>query len=45
MARLRVGARVPVGELDAEALASLVTDGLAVVHREHAALPTRTRSG
>lgn len=39
MARVRDGARVPVAELDAEALASLVADGLAVVHRGHAALP------
>ena len=39
MARLRDGARVPVAELDAEALASLVADGLAVVTGEHARLP------
>ncbi len=31
MARLREGSPVPVQELDAEALASLVTDGLAIV--------------
>jgi A/G-specific adenine glycosylase len=39
MARLRGGTRVPVDELDGEALASLVTDGLAVVRRAHATLP------
>jgi hypothetical protein len=30
---------VPVADLDAEALASLVTDGLAVVTRGRASLP------
>ena len=41
MARLRDGRRpVPVGELDAEALASLVDDGLAVVARGRARLPS-----
>ena len=39
MARLRRGTPVPVADLDADALASLVTDGLAVVARDHAALP------
>jgi adenine-specific DNA glycosylase len=39
MARLREGARVRVDELDADALASLVADGLAVVARGHATLP------
>jgi A/G-specific adenine glycosylase len=38
MARLRAGS-VPTGELDAEALASLVADGLAVVTRGRARLP------
>ena len=41
MARLRSGAgAVPVAELDAEALASLVDDGLAVVARGRARLPS-----
>lgn len=39
MARLRAADAVAVGELDAEALASLVADGLAVVTRGRAALP------
>jgi len=39
MARLRAGTPVPVTDLDADALASLVADGLAVVARDHAALP------
>jgi A/G-specific adenine glycosylase len=39
MARLRAGA-APTTELDAEALASLVADGLAVVTRDGAQLPT-----
>lgn len=39
MARVRGGAPVPVVELDAEALASLVTDGLAVVTDTYACLP------
>jgi A/G-specific adenine glycosylase len=39
MARLRDEDRVPVAELDAEALASLVADGLAAVDRGRARLP------
>ncbi len=39
MARLRAGA-APATELDADALASLVADGLAVVARGRASLPT-----
>jgi A/G-specific adenine glycosylase len=39
MARLRDADAVPVDELDPEALASLVTDGLAVVTDDRAALP------
>jgi A/G-specific adenine glycosylase len=39
MARLRQGGAVPVQELDAEALASLVADGLAVVRGTSATLP------
>jgi A/G-specific adenine glycosylase len=39
MARLRAEADVPVGELDAEALESLVTDRLAIVVGAHARLP------
>jgi A/G-specific adenine glycosylase len=39
MARLRAADAVPVPELDAEALASLVADGLAVVTADRAALP------
>jgi A/G-specific adenine glycosylase len=39
MARLRA-APTPVTELDADALASLVEDGLAVVARGRASLPT-----
>ncbi|MGZ6976321.1 MAG: A/G-specific adenine glycosylase, partial [Acidimicrobiia bacterium] len=39
MARLRDHENVAVDELDGEALASLVTDGLAVVHGTRAALP------
>lgn len=39
MARLRAADAVPLGELDAEALASLVTDGLAVVTGDRARLP------
>jgi A/G-specific adenine glycosylase len=39
MARVREGTPVPVAELDAEALASLVADGLAVVHDARAGLP------
>ena len=39
MARLRDNGRVAVAELDAEALASLVADGLAVVRGSGAALP------
>ncbi len=39
MARLRAGDAVPVRELDADALASLVTDGLAVVDGPTARLP------
>ena len=39
MARLRATDAVSVGELDAEALESLVADGLAVVRRGRAALP------
>lgn len=39
MGRLRDDSRVPVVELDAEALASLVSDGLAVVRGSRAALP------
>ncbi|MBM3675632.1 MAG: A/G-specific adenine glycosylase [Actinobacteria bacterium] len=39
LARLRAQARVPAGELDAEALASLVADGLAQVTRNTAHLP------
>lgn len=39
MARLRSEARVSTDELDGEALASLVADGLAVVHRRAASLP------
>jgi A/G-specific adenine glycosylase len=39
MARLRASRTVAVGELDPEALASLVTDGLAVVRGTRAALP------
>jgi len=38
MARLRTGG-APARELDAEALASLVDDGLAVVVRDRARLP------
>ena len=39
MARLRAESRVSIDELDGEALASLVSDGLAVVHRRAASLP------
>jgi len=39
MARLRAEPRVPIDELDGEALASLVADGLAVVARRAASLP------
>jgi A/G-specific adenine glycosylase len=39
MARLREEARVAVADLDADALTSLVHDGLAVVHRGTATLP------
>ncbi|MGZ6975047.1 MAG: A/G-specific adenine glycosylase [Acidimicrobiia bacterium] len=39
MARLRDDTPVPVAELDAEALASLVADGLAVVRGARASLP------
>ena len=39
MARLRAGTAVAIDELDAEALASLVADGLAVVRGQRAALP------
>jgi uncharacterized protein YlxP (DUF503 family) len=39
MARLRTEPSVAVAELDAEALASLVTDGLAVVDGDTARLP------
>jgi hypothetical protein len=39
MARLRDADAVPVDELDPDALASLVTDGLAVVTDDRAALP------
>ena len=39
MARLRAEPRVSIDELDGVALASLVTDGLAVVHRRAASLP------
>ena len=39
MARLRAGTPVPVTDLDVDALASLVVDGLAAVARDHAALP------
>ena len=39
MARLRAEPAVGIGELDSEALASLVTDGLAVVLRSRASLP------
>ncbi len=39
MAKVRSGAPVPVAGLDAEALASLVADGLAVVQGAHARLP------
>lgn len=39
MARVRDGTRVPVEELDAEALSSLVADGLAVVRGAYARLP------
>jgi hypothetical protein len=39
MARLRAGP-APAVELDADALASLVEDGLAVVARGRASLPT-----
>ena len=39
MAVLRAGGRVTVGELDAEALASLVADGLAAITRGAAHLP------
>lgn len=39
MARLREGSSVPITELDAEALASLVADGLAVVRGTRATLP------
>jgi A/G-specific adenine glycosylase len=39
MARLRAGAAVGIDELDADALASLVADGLAVVTAREAALP------
>jgi hypothetical protein len=39
MARLREGSAVPVQELDAEALASLVADGLAVVRGARVTLP------
>ncbi len=39
MARLRAAPAVPVTELDAEALASLVADGLAAVDASHARLP------
>ena len=39
MARLRVELRVPIDELDGDALASLLADGLAVVHRRAASLP------
>jgi A/G-specific adenine glycosylase len=39
MARLREGDPIAVSALDAEALASLVADGLAIVHRNRARLP------
>lgn len=39
MARLRAEPRVPIEELDGDALASLLADGLAVVHRRAASLP------
>ena len=39
MARLRSADAVPAGELDEDALASLVADGLAVVRRGRASLP------
>ena len=39
MARLRAAPAVPVTELDTEALASLVADGLAAVDASHARLP------
>jgi hypothetical protein len=39
MARLRGADAVSIDELDAEALASLVADGLAVVTDDRAALP------
>ena len=39
MARLRDEGGVGIDELDTEALASLVADGLAVVRGAHAALP------
>jgi hypothetical protein len=39
MARLRTEPSVAVAELDAEALASLVTDGLAAVDGDTARLP------
>jgi len=39
MARLRAGGAVAVDDLDAEALESLVADGLAVVHGPRAELP------
>ena len=39
MARLRAESKVPVTELDAEALASLVADGLATVNATDAQLP------
>lgn len=39
MARLRAEPAVAVGDLDAEALASLVADGLAAITRGHAHLP------
>jgi A/G-specific adenine glycosylase len=39
MDRLRNEGGVAIDELDAEALTSLVADGLAVVHADHAALP------
>jgi hypothetical protein len=39
MARLRDDRAVPVDELDADALASLLADGLAVVRGSRAVLP------
>lgn len=41
LARLRAGVPVPAGELDHEALASLVVDGLATVVGAQASLPSR----